>query len=115
MFLITLNFQKFSRAKGKFFIYERLYYKGYKWTPICIIKPISRLMEQKDIDDIIASALYDYTAYIVPPDAEVPLYLDKLKEFFKERGINHGNSLPIEKWEIVKKDMKLFLDNKYLK
>lgn len=35
MKIIVLQFGRWGRKSNKFLIYDRLYIKGYKWTPFC--------------------------------------------------------------------------------
>ena len=36
--MIMIRFGRWSRAGGKIFTWQRIYFKGYKWTPFVLIK-----------------------------------------------------------------------------
>jgi len=33
--MILPRLGKWSHAAGRWFVWDRIYYKGYKWTPFC--------------------------------------------------------------------------------
>jgi hypothetical protein len=47
--MILIRFGRWSHAAGRFFVWDRIYWKGWKWTPFCRVK--RRHVKSQEFED----------------------------------------------------------------